>query len=247
MTTPKLLFELLLVRHGQSRGNAGVVSGDGTADRQDAVLSENGRRQAALLAERFQAYPLDALFSSGLRRAVQTASAVAAAQPENGAHRVEILPLLTECNIREDYCGQPLTELRKLCPSAGFAEEWTQTQTVLPNDEQTDAAYNVERAGRALAYFKDRFHSGERVMVVAHGMFNTIFLMQALSVEPQRFDPDFANTSVTRLSFYEAGTGPWGFDVRLHELNDHAHLFGQFPEMRYEIQGGKPDEAASLS
>ena len=247
MASPKLLFELLLVRHGQSNGNAGLHTGDTPMDRQDSELSPDGVRQAQLLAQRFRQYPLDALISSGLRRAIHTASEVAAAQPENGAHRVEILPLFTECNIREAYCGQPIEALRAAYPAAAFAAGWTDAQTVLPNDEETDAAYNLERANQALAYLKNRFQNGERVMVVAHGIFNTVFLMQALEITDQRFDPDFFNTGVTRLAFYEAGTGPWGFDIRLRSLNDYAHLFAAFPQMRYEITGGNQDDAASLS
>ena len=96
MTEPKLQFELLLVRHGQSDGNTGVGKTDTVRDRQDPDLSVCGCRQAKLLAERFSAYPLDALFSSGLLRAVHTASEVAAVQPQDGAHAVEVLPLLTE-------------------------------------------------------------------------------------------------------------------------------------------------------
>ena len=227
------LFELLLVRHGQSTGNAGI-HGESVRERQDPDLSPDGCRQAELLAERFRQYPLDALFSSGLLRAVHTASAVAAAQPQNGAHTVEVLPLLTECNTREDYTGQPIETIRARYPAAEFAVGWTHIQTVLPNDEATDEAYNIDRARQTLQYLKDRFHNGERVMVVAHGIFNTVLLMQALEVFDQRFDPVFDNTNVTHLIVYKQGTGPWGFDVRLRRLNDCAHLYADRALTRYE-------------
>lgn len=234
MSKPERLFELLLVRHAQSCGNAGIPSDDDVSGGQDTFLSPDGVRQAALLADRFARCPLDAIYSSGLVRAVQTACAVASAQPSALARRVRILPLLTECNVRADYGGYPIDRLRGMFPAAKIADGWQGTQTVLPSDDEADPAYNIERAEKALAYLKDRFQGGERVMVVAHGMFNTIFLMQALGVNKQNFDPDFANTSVTRLSFYKAGAGPWGFDVCLHELNDYAHLRADFPQMRYE-------------
>lgn len=236
MPEPKCLFELLLVRHAQSCGNAGIVSGESAADRYDSALSDDGMRQAKLLAARFAQYPLDALFSSGLIRAAQTASEIAAAQPPNGAKRVQILPLLTECNVGEDYTGRPIQTLQTFCPAAELADGWQDSQTVLPNDEELDGAYNIARAQKTLALFRQRFQNGERVMAVAHGIFNTILLMQALGVDNQMFDPDFANTSVTRLAFYETGTGPWGFDVRLRELNDYSHLHAAFPRMRYEIK-----------
>ena len=235
MKKPKLLFELLLVRHAQSCGNAGICTGDDPADRYDPVLSPDGERQAELLAARFSKYRLDAVFSSGLVRALQTASAVIAAQPDDGVKRVEILPLLTECNTRENYTGRPIEALQAQYPAA-FAAGWQGRQTVLPNDDVLDPAYNIDRAQKTLTYLKDRFQNGERVMVVAHAMFNTILLMQALGVVIQTFDADFENTCVTRMSFYAAGTGPWGFDVCLNELNDYAHLYSDFPQMRYEIK-----------
>ena len=246
MSEPILLFELLLVRHGQSTGNAGVP-GESARDRQDPELSDEGCRQAQLLAQRFRRCPLDALFSSGLLRAVHTACAVASMQPENGAKTVEVLPLLTECNTLEDYTGQPMETIRSFYPMARFAPGWTQTQTVLPNDERSDEAYNIDRARHALAYLRDRFRNGERVMVVAHGIFNTVFLMQALQIPVQRFDPDFDNAGVTRLLFYKTGTGPWGFDVRLCSLNDLSHLYDTFPQTRYELQGEISHDCSSVS
>ena len=234
MSEPEVLFDLFLVRHGQSTGNAGIA-GNSVRERQDPDLSADGVRQAKLLAARFSRYPLDAVFSSGLLRAVHTACEVAAMQPDNGAHNVEVLPLLTECNIRENYTGLSMDAIRSLYPAAHFASGVLPSQTVLPNDELIDEAYNVIRAREALAYFKVRFCRGEQIMAVAHGIFNTVFLMQALEISEQRFDPDFANANVTRLTFYRAGTGPWGFDVRLRYLNDVSHLLCAFPDMRSDL------------
>src|SRR5262245_40290829 len=63
---------LLLVRHGQSTWNAdGRWQGQG-----DPPLSPLGERQAAEAAERVQA--MDALWSSDLRRAWQTAEIIGA-------------------------------------------------------------------------------------------------------------------------------------------------------------------------
>ena len=224
MAEPKILFELYLVRHGQSCGNAGLHTGDDVSDRQDAVLSELGEAQAKKLAERFASVPLDAIFASGLRRALCTAGFVANDQPSDGTRTVEILPLLTECNILEGYTGLPFEALRQLVPVSRPADGWAEEQSVLPNNEETDEAYNIDRAKQTLEYLRARFTKGEHVMAVAHGIFNTVLLMHSLGIERQRFDPDFDNASVTHLTFYEEGTGPWGFDVRLRTLNDTAHL-----------------------
>ncbi len=236
MTEPKLLFELLLVRHAQSLGNAGLSIGDTAADRQDTDLSEAGVRQAELLADRLCTARLDAIYASGLLRAVHTASVVAAAQPQNGAHNVCILPLLTECDVGEGYTGRSIDAIRNRFPAAAFDPEWEDARTVLPNDETIDAAYNIARARRVMRILRARYQNGERVLVVAHGVFNTIIFLEALGIDTQRFDPDFANTSLTRMFFYQEGTGPWGFDARLAFANDFSHLRGEFPQMCFERQ-----------
>ena len=67
---------LLLCRHGQSEWNAaGRVQGQSLVA---AGLTELGRWQAERLAARLAASPVDALYSSDLLRAVETAEIVAA-------------------------------------------------------------------------------------------------------------------------------------------------------------------------
>ena len=68
-------MRLILVRHGESIGNAaGVLQG-----RLDYGLSERGLAQAKLTAERLQAEPLVRIVSSPLKRAAETAGFVSTA------------------------------------------------------------------------------------------------------------------------------------------------------------------------
>ena len=65
---------LILVRHGQSEGNAlGVFQGW-----KDYALSDLGRRQAAAVAERLSDAGASALYSSDLLRAAETGELIAA-------------------------------------------------------------------------------------------------------------------------------------------------------------------------
>ena len=60
------------IRHGTTENNiAGRFQG-----RSDIPLGEKGRKQAACLGERFAHIPLDAVYTSPLRRAYQTAEGV---------------------------------------------------------------------------------------------------------------------------------------------------------------------------
>ena len=61
-------MRLLLIRHGESTANAeGRWQGHA-----DFSLSERGRRESERLAERLAAWPIDALYTSPLRRARET-------------------------------------------------------------------------------------------------------------------------------------------------------------------------------
>ncbi|HHP7238211.1 histidine phosphatase family protein [Longibacter sp.] len=65
---------LYFARHGETEYNRkGIVQGSGI----DSILNDTGRRQADLLGQRFAADPVDALYSSTLTRARQTAEIVA--------------------------------------------------------------------------------------------------------------------------------------------------------------------------
>ena len=58
---PVLELEMYLIRHGQSRGNAGLTPADAPlADREDPVLSELGVYQASLLGQAYADVPFDA-------------------------------------------------------------------------------------------------------------------------------------------------------------------------------------------
>ena len=62
------------VRHGVSEWN----TENRLCGRSDVSLSDEGRRQATRLAERLRALPPDAIYTSPLRRTVETAEIIAA-------------------------------------------------------------------------------------------------------------------------------------------------------------------------
>ena len=102
------MSECHLIRHGEVDNPQGVVY----ADLPGFGLSERGRRQAAAAASHLADRPLAAVFSSPLRRAVQTASAIA------GASRlpVHILPELGEWGLLSLWRGLRWEELEEARP-----------------------------------------------------------------------------------------------------------------------------------
>ncbi len=90
---PVTLELLLLARHGQSTWNAERRwQGQG-----DPPLSERGRRQAEALADALAGHALDALLSSDLARAAETAEIV--------ARRLGLPPPRLEPRLRERSLG----------------------------------------------------------------------------------------------------------------------------------------------
>ena len=79
---------LYLVRHGETDYNRQrIVQGR----RINCELNVTGRAQARALARRLASVPVDAVFSSTLRRAEETAAFVAAEHPDAGVFRLEDL------------------------------------------------------------------------------------------------------------------------------------------------------------
>jgi broad specificity phosphatase PhoE len=146
---------VLLARHGQSDWNASH-RWQGHADR---PLTEKGREQARALAERLAHVELDALYSSDLRRAADTAAEVALAQ---GLELQEV-PALREVDVGS-WSGLTRAEAEERFPEGvarwreGFPG-WDDGETY---EEMT------ERVLRAVLEIARR-HEGGRALVVSHG------------------------------------------------------------------------------
>jgi probable phosphoglycerate mutase len=98
---------VLLVRHGLTAGTGTVLTG-----RTPGIsLDDRGREQAAALAARLAAVPLDAIITSPLERCRQTADAIASAR--NG-HPLAVQEDERLAEVRYgDWTGKPLKRLAK--------------------------------------------------------------------------------------------------------------------------------------
>jgi len=204
---------LIIVRHGHTGGNEEGL-GVRIAGWTDLPLSQLGWEQARALARRFAAAsPAAAIVSSPLRRAVDTARALAA--PHLG-------PLLLDEGLREIHCGEvdgmPMGEAQARYPGAWAAN--------LRQDDEDfgwpgGETYRAFRA-RCLAAVERvaAEHAGERVVVVTHaGVISQVlgFLHGRIAAEWESFRP--GNGSVTELA-WEAGRGT------LVRFDDRSHLDG---------------------
>lgn len=146
---------ILLARHGESDWNR-AKRWQGHADR---PLSDAGRVQSRELAERLAETELDAIYSSDLQRARETAQIVA----ESRGLQVTTLPDLREVDVGS-WSGLTRTEAEQRFPDAyrrwvAGGEGWDDGETYEQLSER------VLRGIKTIA----ADHPGERVLVVAHG------------------------------------------------------------------------------
>ena len=150
-------MQILLVRHGATDWN---LQGrcQGSSDRH---LSEVGVRQAEQLAARLSAEKIHAIYSSHLRRAVQTAEYIS--QPHD-------LPVLVEEDVRELDHGhlEGLTFNQIKETYAEFLVRWRSepAEIRVPGGERL--ADVADRAWLGLNKIVQRHPEAERVLVVSH-------------------------------------------------------------------------------
>jgi probable phosphoglycerate mutase len=192
---------VILVRHGESAGNAGgVITGT-----QDVPLTEAGRAQAERVAARLAGAGVDAVYASTLSRAVDTAGPLAAA-------------LGLEVRREHDLCercwgeaqGLAWPEIRSRWGVAAYED-----LRLVPGMESLEAVR--ERCWRAFAALLDR-HRDTVAVCVSHGGAIGQIVAEVVGL-PAGVPPGIrvANASITTVH------GPSSAPV-LAGLNDVCHL-----------------------
>jgi probable phosphomutase (TIGR03848 family) len=184
---------ILLVRHGQTPTTGKVLPGRAKGLR----LADEGRAQAAVAAERIGALGrVDAIYSSPLERAKETAAPIAQAR----GLRTQIDRGLFECDFG-DWTGRELKELMKL-------PEWRTVQSApstfrFPNGEsftemQTRMVTTLDKLrlkhpGGTIVCVS---HADTIKAAVAHALGTHIDLFQRIVISP---------ASVTAISWHPGG------------------------------------------
>ncbi|MDB5040020.1 MAG: histidine phosphatase family protein [Candidatus Eremiobacteraeota bacterium] len=197
--------ELYVVRHADAvpaSDNAFKIYDDYEAH----PLSERGRAQAAAVAERLAELNLGAVYASPVRRARETAEAIAAA----AGLEVREEPDVTEITIGSTDDSMPLRErLAWLAMIAMRDGSWSGIDGTEPSSQVR------ARMLRALETIAAR-HPGERVAIVSHaGAINAA--LGAIAVSDHDFLFPLANASI---SVVRVGGGR----KLLMSANDTAHL-----------------------
>jgi broad specificity phosphatase PhoE len=166
---------LILVRHGETEWNR-VERFRG---RIDIELNETGRRQARAVAQRLSGWQIGAIYSSPLKRALQTAQPIA----EAFSLAVAILEGMTDVDYGM-WAGLSAEEARAQYPEV--YETWVHTP-LLTRFPQGESLQQVQdRAWSALEKISSA-HEGETVLLVSHVVVNRVLICAALGLVGDAF------------------------------------------------------------
>ena len=199
-------MKLILARHGQTEVNRlGNIQGVGPAP-----LNETGRKQAARLARVLRTDAPFALYSSPLRRALETARAVA---DQSGA---EIVPDdgLSEMDVGE-FEGLSGPQLRERFPEVMRMWDQDAAHAVMPGGESLSDVR--DRAWKTVKRLAER-HPSDTVVALTHNFTIQTIVCTALGMPLNNFRRlrvDLA--SITRLEVS-------GDRVTQLSVNETSHL-----------------------
>jgi len=201
-----MALRVLLVRHAETTWNRERRYQGWT----DTALSETGRAQAEAAGRLLAREPLAAVWSSPLRRAHETAAAIAGPQG---------LPVRVSQAFKEmgfgDWEGLTVAEV-----SARFAEEhraWIETPhlAVRPGGE---ALEDVRRRVLAGLDALRLAHDGQSICLVAHGVPSRLLILAALGLGPDRlWSVQVSPSGISELEFRDDWTA-------VHRMNTLVHL-----------------------
>ncbi len=184
--------EILLFRHGETAWNA-VQRLQGHID---IPLNEKGEQQAAAVAQSLQAESLQAIIASDLRRAAQTAQAIA---------RRQNLTLQTDAGLRERcygaFEGLRYSEIGQHYPQAFAAWQAREVDAIFPPGERIAESLRQFQARCVASILRwAKQHPGQKIAIVAHGGVLECAYRAALS-KPLNAARDFpiANASINRF------------------------------------------------
>ena len=207
-----LTTHVVIIRHGQSQGNAEGRFGGHT----DTPLSPRGRKQAQATARALASEKFSAIYSSDLPRAIETASPLA---------KLVGIPLETTDALRERSVGV----MEGLTFEEAAEQHPEQYQALLHRDFEHVLAggesyrQTLDRASRQLDEAIEQ-HKGGRIALFAHTGTICILILHLMgALDAPDLKPVWiatANCGIARFDLRDDGF------VRVLCINDTRHLAG---------------------
>ena len=182
-------MNLFIIRHGQDEDNKNrILNGH-----RDTLLTPTGLEQARQAGRKLQAYPIDLIYTSPLRRAMATAAIIG----EQLGLPQEVLPELIERDFGV-FTGTPIDDIAK---NAQKVLVTPQVTFFLDGEGVETFPELYERAGRLLVKLQEN-HPHDNIALVTHGdmakMLQAVF--HGWDWEYALRTPYLANTEILELS-----------------------------------------------
>ncbi len=169
------MTEVFLVRHGQTEWNAQLLF----RGRKDIPLNERGRGEARAIAEALSERSIDAVYTSPLTRAVETARPIAT------VFELEVQTVQGLIDISYGaWEGLTHEEARKQYPDQ--YDQWEKTPDLVsfPRGETLD-----EVKERSFGTFRDIVHrnANKAIAIISHRVVNKVLLCAVLGLSNAHF------------------------------------------------------------
>ncbi|WP_193198771.1 histidine phosphatase family protein [Nostoc sp. MG11] len=231
------MTRVIIMRHGQSGYNTERrIQGRTDASK----LTEKGRNDATKLGKALSNILFNAIYSSPLQRAKQTADiihselAIHAGQsaiPQACDHLLEIDLPLWEAMLSADVKQKFAEDYRT------WHERPHEMRMLLKDAEGTKEHFPVLALYKQAQQFWQEIlprHQGETILIVGHNGINRALISTALNIPPSRYHSiQQSNCGITVLNF----SGGLGEAVQLESLNQTQHTGETLPSLRPDHEG----------
>jgi broad specificity phosphatase PhoE len=200
------MTSIYLVRHGQTAWNKEEIF----RGRTDVPLDETGLKQAELVGQYFNGLEIDAIYSSPLSRALQTAQKIAQ------FHNLKVQPLdgIVDMSFGK-WEGRPHQEIRE--NDKETYRQWVEEPHLvrLPGGEGLD---DVRTRTMAALVEVIRDHLGKTLILVSHRVICKVLICAVLGLDNSHFWQITQDTTAINLIQYRNGR------YILSLMNETCHL-----------------------
>jgi len=203
---------LIVVRHGETDGNVeerlqGVT---------DTPLNEKGRRQAKSVAKRLKDYDIEVIYSSPLKRALETAKEIAKFHPN--------VKFVVDKDIKElnlgVWEGLTIDEINKKYPGEYEKRAKDRWNHKIPGGESyKEADVRVKR------FLNKVLEKRKNAIIVAHGAINKLIFKNLLKKPFEEVHRDFYHN--TSVSVFDVEFKKEEWEARKIVFNCTRHLDGE--------------------
>jgi len=227
---------VILVRHGESQFN---VERRIQGHFDQSKLTDRGREDAGKVGVALADLCFDAVYSSPLQRAKETADLIVAGLKQPPRQPLQTTDLLKEINLVQ-WEGLLFTEVEAQFPAE--YHNWhkaPQRMKMVTTDAEGQATefYPVPALfDQAKDFWKAVLprHAGQTILIVAHSGINRALIGTVIGLTPQQYHTLYqSNCGISVLNF----AGGWGDRVQLESLNLTAHLGETLPKAKKGSQG----------